>query len=224
MEEERLSGTGENDISGDLRFSPRPNRAHEINWQPWGEKAFKRAAAEDKPVLLSISAVWCHWCHVMDETSYSDEAVIDLVNDRYVPIRIDSDRNPDINRRFNQGGWPTTAFLSSEGQLLAGATYVPPEAMRKALERISELYGEHSVEIEEAGGGALLPEVAEVELSLDQVREAGSLLLKSWDRTYGGMGTAPNSLRLTPWAWPWSSSPMKGSEITSISFAAPWRP
>jgi uncharacterized protein YyaL (SSP411 family) len=180
MEEERPSGTGENDISDDLRFSPRPNRAHEINWQPWGEKAFKQAAAEDKPILLSISAVWCHWCHVMDETSYSDAAVIDLVNDRYVPIRIDSDRNPDINRRYNQGGWPTTAFLSSEGQLLAGATYVPPEAMRK-----------HSVEIEEPAGEALLPEVAQVELSLDQVREAGSLLLKSWDRTYGGLGTAP---------------------------------
>jgi len=191
MEEERPPGTGENDISDDLRFSPRPNRAHEINWQPWGEKAFKRAAVEDKPVLLSISAVWCHWCHVMDETSYSDTAVIDLVNDRYIPIRIDSDRNPDINRRYNQGGWPTTAFLSSEGQLFAGATYVPPEAMRKALERISELYGEHSVEIEEPAGEALLPEVAEVELSLGQVREAGSLLLKSWDRTYGGLGTAP---------------------------------
>ena len=191
MEEERPAGAVENDISDDFRFSPRPNRAHEIDWQPWGEEAFKRAAAENKPVLLSISAVWCHWCHVMDETSYSDAAVIDLVNEMYIPIRIDSDRNPDINRRYNQGGWPTTAFLSSQGQLLAGTTYIPPEAMRKALERISDLYGEHSVEIEESADAALLPEVAEVELGLDQVREAGSLLLRSWDRTYGGLGTAP---------------------------------
>ena len=61
----------------EFRFSPRPNRAGEIAWMPWGAQAFERAQSEDKPILLAISAVWCHWCHVMDETSYSDSEVID---------------------------------------------------------------------------------------------------------------------------------------------------
>ena len=72
----------------DFRFSPRPNRANEIAWMGWGKQAFERARSEDKPILLSISAVWCHWCHVMDETSYSDPAVIATINDRFVPVRV----------------------------------------------------------------------------------------------------------------------------------------
>jgi len=174
-----------------LRFSPRPNRANEIAWQPWGEGAFQRAAREGKPVLLSISAVWCHWCHVMDETSYSDGAVIDLVNERYVPIRVDSDRHPDINSRYNQGGWPTTAFLSPDGLILAGATYLPPESMRKALERISDLYYQHGAEIARPEEEILLAEVREEEPGLDLVRETGELVLRAWDRAYGGLGSAP---------------------------------
>ena len=123
----------------DFRFSPRPNRADEIKWQTWSESAFTSAATEDKPVLLSISAVWCHWCHEMDETSYSDQEVIDLINERFVAIRVDSDRNPDINSRYNQGGWPSTVFLSPDATMLAGATYVPPAGMRSILARVSNL-------------------------------------------------------------------------------------
>ena len=100
-----------------FRFSPRPNRAAEIGWRPWSEKAFQEAQVADKPVLLAISAVWCHWCHVMDETSYSDPEVIRLINERYVPIRVDNDERPDVNRRYNMGGWPTTAFLTPDGEI-----------------------------------------------------------------------------------------------------------
>jgi uncharacterized protein len=87
----------------EFRFSPRPNRAGEIAWMPWGAPAFERAQSEDKPILLSISAVWCHWCHVMDETSYSDSEVIDVINRRFVPIRVDNDRRPDVNARYMGG-------------------------------------------------------------------------------------------------------------------------
>ena len=82
-----------------LHFSPRPNRAADIDWQPWSPDAFERAEREHKPVLLAISAVWCHWCHVMDETSYSDPAVIDAINQRFVPLRVDNDQRPDVNAR-----------------------------------------------------------------------------------------------------------------------------
>jgi uncharacterized protein YyaL (SSP411 family) len=179
------------DESGDFRFSPRPNRAREIAWMPWGEEAFRRAAREEKPLLLSISAVWCHWCHVMDETSYSDREVIDLINRNYVPVRVDSDRNPDINSRYNQGGWPTTVFLNPEGQALAGATYIPPEIMRKALARISELYRQGE------GKVTFPPETAAdwrdrgAEPGQEMVREVGDSILCAWDRRYGGLGSAP---------------------------------
>lgn len=175
----------------DFRFSPRPNRAHEIRWSPWSEEAFERAEREGKPVLLSISAVWCHWCHVMDETSYSDDAVIELINERYVPIRVDSDRNPDLNRRYNQGGWPTTAFLSPDGNVLAGATYIPPETMGSALERISALYEQQRDNLDLTIQEALMPEGGRGEPGLDAVTGMGELILAAWDRTYGGLGDAP---------------------------------
>lgn len=191
---------GANGARGDFRFSPRPNRAREINWLPWGEEAFSRAAREEKPVLLSISAVWCHWCHVMDETTYSDPEVIDLINSNYIPVRVDNDRNPDINRRYNQGGWPTTAFLSSRGALLAGATYIPPETMRRVLARIYELYRRNRAELEEAGEEMAAEKDVVVPLFVSRgaghpdatlVGEVGASLLADWDRAYGGFGTEP---------------------------------
>ena len=175
----------------DFRFSPRPNLAHEINWMPWGEEAFLRAEREGKAVLLSISAIWCHWCHVMDETSYSDHSVIDLINRSFVPVRVDSDRNPDINRRYNQGGWPTTAFLDPHGALLAGATYIPPETMRAALERISQLYAQHDIEMSVQDPDALFPTFQPSELDVSLVEEVGAQILRGWDRPYGGLGREP---------------------------------
>ena len=124
----------------DFRFSPRPNRAGEIKWRPWGEPAFAEARRLGRPVLLSLSAVWCHWCHVMDETSYSDPRVIAAVNEHFVPVRVDNDRRPDVNRRYNMGGWPTTAFLAPSGDVLTGATYLPPEQMLEALARVNAFF------------------------------------------------------------------------------------
>ena len=118
-----------------FRFSPRPNQAHEIHWQEWSAAAFDQARLEDKPVLLSISAVWCHWCHVMDETALSDPEVIRLANDSYVPVRVDSDQRPDVNARYNMGGWPTVALLTPEGDVIAGYTYMDASRLLTALER-----------------------------------------------------------------------------------------
>jgi uncharacterized protein YyaL (SSP411 family) len=130
-----------------FHFSPRANRAHEINWHEWNDSAFAEAQTEDKPILLGISAVWCHWCHVMDETSYSDPGVIRLINERFVPIRVDNDQRPDVNRRYNLGGWPTTAFLTPQGELLTGGTYIPPEQMRGYLTQISQVYKDSKQDI-----------------------------------------------------------------------------
>ena len=132
----------------EFRFSPRPNRAAEIEWRPWGEAAFAEARRLGRPVLLSLSAVWCHWCHVMDETSYSDPRIIDRVNRDYVPVRVDNDRDPDVNRRYNMGGWPTTAFLTAGGVVITGATYLPPEDMAAALEKVRAYFDERRDELD----------------------------------------------------------------------------
>jgi len=131
----------------EFHFSPRPNRAHEIAWMAWGPDAFARAQREDKPILLGISAVWCHWCHVMDETTYSERSVIEAINERFVPVRVDNDERPDVNARYNMGGWPTTAFLTPDGTTLTGATYLPPEQMRRALDEITTFYRDRKAEI-----------------------------------------------------------------------------
>ncbi|MBC7253490.1 MAG: thioredoxin domain-containing protein [Actinobacteria bacterium] len=162
-----------------------------MNWLPWGREAFDRSAREGKPVLLSISAVWCHWCHVMDETTYSDREVIDLVNSLYVPVRVDNDRNPDINRRYNQGGWPTTAFLSPRGALLAGTTYLPPDTMRKVLRRISELYAENRDRLEAAAVETIPGPRRHGALDESLVDAVASSLLDAWDREHGGLGWEP---------------------------------
>lgn len=107
-----------------------------IAWQPWSVEAFQEAAEQGKLVLLDISAVWCHWCHVMDETTYSDPEVIKAIEAEYVPIRVDTDASPEINERYNLGGWPTTAILSPEGRLLTGGTYLPPQSMAPFLRQV----------------------------------------------------------------------------------------
>jgi hypothetical protein len=179
----------------EFRFSPRPNRAAEIAWMPWGADAFARAQSEEKPILLSISAVWCHWCHVMDETSYSDADVIETIKRRFVPVRVDNDRRPDVNARYNMGGWPTTAFLAPDGTTLAGATYLPPQQMQRALDEIASFYGERKDEIaqraSELRARSRPGPGSSAELDDAPIRELIDQLDRSYDDEYGGFGDAP---------------------------------
>lgn len=139
-----------------FRFSPRPNRAAEIAWQPFGAEAFDMARRLGRPVLLSIGASWCHWCHVMDETAYSADAVLGLLARRYVAVRVDRDLRPDVDRAYNRGGWPTTCILNAAGAVLWGATYVPPEALVRVLEAVADRYAADP-ELAEAVAPAPIP-------------------------------------------------------------------
>jgi len=106
-----------------------------IRWHEWGEEAFAAAQRENKPILLDIGAVWCHWCHVMDRESYDDPEVARIVNEHFVAVKVDRDERPDIDSRYQlavssisgQGGWPLTAFLTPEGKPFYGGTYFPPD-------------------------------------------------------------------------------------------------
>lgn len=180
-----------------FHFSPRKNKAHLIQWREWTEEAFHEARMQDKLILLSIGAVWCHWCHVMDEEAYSDETNIDLINERFIPIKVDNDRQPDINRRYNMGGWPTTAILTPDGELLQGGTYIPSKNLTRFLQesdrmwkeernelqqKLAELYHRHEDEYNQ---------IREQELHEDILLKIRASCLETYDYQYGGFGTEP---------------------------------
>jgi len=106
-----------------------------VRWHAWGADAFERAKSEDKPILLDIGAVWCHWCHVMDRESYENPAIAAIINKFFVAMKVDRDERPDVDARYQaavsaisgQGGWPLTAFLTPDGRPYFGGTYFPPD-------------------------------------------------------------------------------------------------
>ncbi|MDQ2866663.1 MAG: DUF255 domain-containing protein [Candidatus Eremiobacteraeota bacterium] len=180
----------------DFHFSPRPNRAGEIGWMTWGDDALASAASQDKPILLGISAVWCHWCHVMDETTYSDPGVIDAINRHFVAVRVDNDERPDINARYNMGGWPTTAFLTPDGSTITGFTYLPPSQMRRALDEIARFYTEgrseiaartHDIRVNDVAAPASGP----IALQPEIVTNVAQSIAAGYDPEFGGFGNAP---------------------------------
>ena len=183
----------------DLHFSPRPNRASEIRWREWGDGPFRESEATAKPVVLAISAVWCHWCHVMDETTYSSDAVIRLLNERFIPVRVDNDRRPDVNARYNMGGWPTTAVLTSDGEIVHGGTYIPPDAMLRLLGQIDRFFSEpdnrlelaeqiRRVKDERARGRSIDAEAPRGTLDIRTADTVLGQLEEHFDQEFGGFG------------------------------------
>jgi uncharacterized protein len=116
---------------------PRPAAAgtEELEWGEWSTGVFARAKAENRFVLLDLGAVWCHWCHVMEETTYRDPAIVRLIRSRYLPIRVDQDANPDLSNRYEDYGWPATIVFAPNGTELAKRRgYLPPEQFAALLQ------------------------------------------------------------------------------------------
>ncbi len=183
-----------------------------IQWHEFGEEAFAAARTADKPVLLDIGAVWCHWCHVMDRESYDDPEVAAIVNEHFVAVKVDRDERPDIDSRYQvavasltgQGGWPLTAFLTPDGKPFYGGTYFPPNdaygrpSFKRVLLSIAAAYREKQGEVLEqarmvesaiaraesssAGGGKLSGAV------IDAILESARQM---FDAANGGFGNAP---------------------------------
>lgn len=183
-----------------------------VSWLPWGEDAFERAAHENKPILLDIGAVWCHWCHVMDHESYEDEETARLINERFVAVKVDRDERPDVDARYQravqalsgQGGWPLTAFLTPEGEVFYGGTYFPPDdrfgrpSFRRVLGEISRVWGDERERALDAARAVRTRisayEQAEAEageLSPALVGDAVEALAEAFDFRHGGFGRAP---------------------------------
>ena len=166
-------------------------------WLEWSADAFARAAATHKPVLLSLVTAWSDECAAMDATTYSRPEVESLVGDRFIAVRVDADRRPDINERYNLGGWPTTAFLTSEGETLSGATFLDPPQMIAALQQVADAYRDRTDEI--SARSARLRAHREAPRAprdstsdpLSAIAHFRRLLAARFDAPNGGFGAAP---------------------------------
>ena len=183
-----------------------------IQWHEWGEEAFATAQRENKPILLDIGAVWCHWCHVMDRESYDSPEIAEIINQRFIAVKVDRDERPDIDSRYQvavssisgQGGWPLTAFLTPDGKPFYGGTYFPPDdhygrpSFKRVLISISDAYREKNDDVVEqaklvegaisnaeafAGKGA--------EFSPAVIDGIVKSVLKMFDPQNGGFGSSP---------------------------------
>src|SRR6202790_5676259 len=183
-----------------------------IQWHEWGEEAFSAAQRENKPVLLDIGAVWCHWCHVMDRESYDDPAVAAIVNEHFIAVKVDRDERPDIDSRYQvavsavsgQGGWPLTAFLTPDGKPFYGGTYFPPNdgygrpSFRRVLLSIANAYAEKNGDVvEQAKMVESAMAQSESFAGKDGRVSAGILAaiqtsaFRMFDPEHGGFGQAP---------------------------------
>jgi uncharacterized protein YyaL (SSP411 family) len=187
--------------------------AHQpIDWHEWGPEAFARAREENKPILLDIGAVWCHWCHVIDRESYENPEIAGMINKFYVAVKVDRDERPDVDARYQsaisaisgQGGWPLTAFLTPEGKPFFGGTYFPPEdamgrpGFKRILIGVAESFKTRRAEVdtsaqalEDAVAKAEVFKTARGEFDAGVVDSVIESALSMFDEKHGGFGQAP---------------------------------
>jgi uncharacterized protein len=208
----RLSSQPENRLKDSASPYLRSAAHQPIDWHEWGEAAFARAKAEDRPILLDIGAVWCHWCHVIDRESYENAEIAKIINDNFVAVKVDRDERPDVDARYQsavsaisgQGGWPLTGFLLPDGKPFFGGTYFPPEdamgrpGFKRILTVVAESYRNKRGELERAAN-SLADAVAQAEMftgargefDLSIVEEQVRSITQQFDIKNGGFGHAP---------------------------------
>jgi uncharacterized protein YyaL (SSP411 family) len=186
--------------------------AHQpVDWYEWCQEAFEKAKREDKPILLSVGGVWCHWCHVMAKESFEDPQIAQIINEHFVAIKVDRDERPDIDRRYQEvvvaltgtGGWPLTVFLTPEGKAFFGGTYFPPDerwgrpGFKSLLLRIAQLWKEDKDRIIRSAE-RIFRELQAFSstnfkdfLDEDLLERSIGALLSSIDYQKGGIGNAP---------------------------------
>ncbi|MGA3161234.1 MAG: thioredoxin domain-containing protein [Terracidiphilus sp.] len=190
----------------------RSARHQPVHWHPWGDAAFALAQSQDKPILLDIGAVWCHWCHVMDRESYENPEIAALINELFVAVKVDRDERPDVDARYQaavaaitgQGGWPLTAFLTPDGRPYFGCTYIPPDdhygrpGFSRVLTTLAQVWRERRDEaLENAANTMAAIEHNESfpggsgELSLELVDKIAGSILSQFDPRNGGFGAQP---------------------------------
>ena len=183
-----------------------------IQWHEWGDEAFATAQQKDKPILLDIGAVWCHWCHVMDRESYESPETAAIINQQFIAVKVDRDERPDVDSRYQlavsaltgTGGWPLTVFLTPDGRPFYGGTYFPPDdrwgrpSFRKILLAIADAYRERRDEVLKsadetmnmlAGAEGFAGRHADFSPRIVGIMVQSALPI--FDAKYGGFGSAP---------------------------------
>ncbi len=190
----------------------RQHSENPVDWFPWGEEAFAKARAEDKPIFLSIGYSTCHWCHVMERESFEDVAVAGLLNRNFVPIKVDREERPDVDRIYmtfvqattGSGGWPMSVFLTPSLEPFFGGTYFPPDnrygrpGFPALLEHLANAWRTDRARIVEAGANSIaqlrkMVDPARATAGLDEkVLDSGFFAFRrAFDSTHGGFGQAP---------------------------------
>ena len=177
-----------------------------VNWYPWSDEAFERARLENKPVFLSIGYSTCHWCHVMERESFDNEEIAELLNEKFICIKVDREQRPDLDEIYmtavqlltRHGGWPMSSFLTPDAKTFYGGTYYPQATFLRLLEQVNDGWTHHRGEVV-----AQANELAEaVQAATSRARGAERVragvvgtarvaLLARRDREHGGLGGAP---------------------------------
>ena len=183
-----------------------------VDWYPWGNDAFNRAKNEDKPILLSVGYSACHWCHVMESESFENLAIAEIMNEKFVCIKVDREERPDVDAIYmsavqamtGQGGWPMTVFLTPDGEPFFGGTYFPPQdrgglpAFPRVLEVMADTYRDKRSEVLETSQKlishirGISPKDNDLEILESKIIDtAFSKLQDNFDNKYGGFGLQP---------------------------------
>ncbi len=183
-----------------------------VDWYPWGEEAFEKAARENKPIFVSIGYSTCHWCHVMEHESFEDEATAHFLNEHFVPVKVDREERPDVDRVYmlfvqastGSGGWPMSVWLTPERKPFFGGTYFPPDnrygrpGFRAILENLARAWSEDRQKVEESGA-KVVEQLKEYAAVAPGKGAAGQEALdaaffgfrRMFDSRLGGFGGAP---------------------------------
>jgi uncharacterized protein YyaL (SSP411 family) len=206
--------TGPNRLAEETSPYLRQHKDNPVDWYPWGDEAFARARAEDKPIMLSVGYSACHWCHVMAHESFEDPATAEVMNRLFVNVKVDREERPDVDSVYmtavqsmtGRGGWPMTVFLTPDGKPFYGGTYYPKEdrhglpGFTKLLEAIDEAWQERRDELLTQAGrlSAALARSGELPgagdasgLGVSVLDRGAAQLAAQYDTRFGGFGGAP---------------------------------
>jgi uncharacterized protein YyaL (SSP411 family) len=182
-----------------------------VDWYPWGEEALSRARSEDKPIFLSIGYSACHWCHVMERESFENEQIAGILNDNFVPIKVDREERPDIDSIYMQavqlmtghGGWPMSVFLTPDGGPFYAGTYFPPDdrhgmpGFSRVLTHVLDAYRSRRKDVQAASdevrnviNSQLKPQGTQP-IDKESLYRAAAAIARSYDAENGGFGSAP---------------------------------
>ncbi|MCX5739714.1 MAG: DUF255 domain-containing protein, partial [Proteobacteria bacterium] len=182
-----------------------------VDWHPWGDAMLAKARDEDKPLLVSIGYSACHWCHVMERESFEDEATAALMNQLFVPVKVDREERPDVDRIYmdfvvrtsGHGGWPLTVFCTPDGRPFWGGTYFPPAprhglpSFRDVLAGLGRAWATQRADVEESASQVVAQlsrrpaGVATQPPGAHSLRDAATGLMEGADAASGGFGGAP---------------------------------